>query len=314
MYKKIIIAFFFVVVVGCSTSRVIPIGDDVYIVTSSGAGFSTDSVIENVYEAANQYCLKSNQKAKTTNLKTRAGKAASNPPSAELSFRCVSPLTDIEISVINNKAEQCLITNSIIYDDGISDVSTLSKAALRQCYKPCVKAKLEQFGGKESDYYKDCLNYTENAIFVQRNMKRQGGDFRQFLDFTYAKRRGDGHFQNRIYTFDKEYSSKLILSCIKDVTNESLSSHSLSLTGNAVSALNINKKLTLPLKLSVNGNKIIVIYNKENNAIYIPLVKVDEVINSSIMTVENGANRITFKTAGYIDSINKMKSECPTIN
>lgn len=314
MPKKIITALFIVLVVGCTTSSVLPIDDGVYIVSSSGAGFSTESVRENVYESANQYCRNLNQTAQTVNLKTIPGRAASNPPSAELSFRCVSSFTDIEISAINNKAEQCLIENSIIYDDGISDVSTLSKAALGQCYKPCIKERVQQLGGKESGYYETCLNYTTDAIFQQRNMKRQGGDFKQFLDFTYAKRRGDGHFQNRIYTFDDEYKSKLVLSCAKDITNKSLSSHRLSLTDNAVSALNINKNLTLPVKLSVNGNKTLFLYDKENNTVSIPLVNVDDVINSNIMIVENGSSRITFKTSGYIDSINKMKSECPTIN
>jgi hypothetical protein len=302
-----------VFIMGCTTSRVMPAGEELYIVSSSGAGFSSASVRENVYASANKFCSKKNQTVKSVNLKTREGRAAVNPPSAELTFRCVRELTDLEVTAVNNKSLQCLVTNTIVYDDGISDVGSLSKAIMNQCYKPCVKDKSKKLQGTESNNYNACLDDTVDMLYTQRNIKRQGGDFKQFLNFTYAKRRGDGHFQNRLYTFDKEYKSKLILSCSVG-ENSALNTHSLSFVDNSVPALHISKDDPKAIKLLVNGSEMLFFYDKDNNKLSIPLVDIDNVINSESLLITNGNGRISFKTSGYMDALNKMKSECPTMN
>lgn len=95
-------------ITGCSTSNVIPVGNDVYMVSSSGAGFDTGGVRSNVYEAANKFCDKSAKSLKQVSYESVKGKLASHPPSADLMFKCVSK---------NNASKKMTPVNKDIYSE-----------------------------------------------------------------------------------------------------------------------------------------------------------------------------------------------------
>ena len=86
-----------ILVSGCSTGSVIQAGPDTYSVTSTGAGFSTDSVRSNVYEAANEHCTKKGSVMVETSIHVQSGALARHPPNADLKFRCLKS-GDPEIS------------------------------------------------------------------------------------------------------------------------------------------------------------------------------------------------------------------------
>lgn len=75
---------------GCGASLPIQTGLDTYSVTSSGAGFSTDGVKADVYEAANKHCTGLNRQMVEVSLKTQDGALGRNPPSADLTFKCLA--------------------------------------------------------------------------------------------------------------------------------------------------------------------------------------------------------------------------------
>jgi len=109
----------FLFITGCSTSGVIPMGTDVYMVSSSGAGFDTGGVRSNVYEAANKFCDKNKQSLKAVSYESVKGKLASHPPSAELMFKCVKKTDDVssdkkdiytELMKLNELKEKGIIT------------------------------------------------------------------------------------------------------------------------------------------------------------------------------------------------------------
>lgn len=86
--KKLAIAIS-VVLSACGTGQLIQTGNDTYSVTSSGAGFSTDGVKADVYRAANEHCRKANREMVEVSLKTQDGALGRNPPSADLTFKCL---------------------------------------------------------------------------------------------------------------------------------------------------------------------------------------------------------------------------------
>lgn len=73
----------------CGTGQLIQTGKDTYSVSSSGAGFSTDGVKADVYRAANAHCLKQGREMVEVSLKTLDGALGRNPPSADLTFKCL---------------------------------------------------------------------------------------------------------------------------------------------------------------------------------------------------------------------------------
>ena len=73
----------------CGTGQLIQTGKDTYSVTSSGAGFSTDGVKADVYGAANEHCRKQSREMVEVSLKTQDGALGRNPPSADLTFKCL---------------------------------------------------------------------------------------------------------------------------------------------------------------------------------------------------------------------------------
>jgi hypothetical protein len=76
---------------GCVSSDVISAGPDTYMVTASGAGFSTAGVREKVYAKANAYCASRGLVMVPVSFKARPGQLGRNPPSADLVFRALKP-------------------------------------------------------------------------------------------------------------------------------------------------------------------------------------------------------------------------------
>ena len=90
--KKILpLLFLFGILVGCTTSNVISTGPDTYMVTSSGAGFSTAGVKENVFGKANEFCEEKGLIMVPVSFNAKPGVAGRNVPSADLTFKALKP-------------------------------------------------------------------------------------------------------------------------------------------------------------------------------------------------------------------------------
>lgn len=76
---------------GCVSSRVISAGPDTYMVTASGAGFSTAGVRETVYDKANAFCAERGLVMVPVSCNARPGELGQRPPSADLIFRALKP-------------------------------------------------------------------------------------------------------------------------------------------------------------------------------------------------------------------------------
>lgn len=87
---RLLSVFLSIVLAGCGAGRVIQAGSNTYTVTSSGAGFSTDGVKADVYQAANEFCGQKNLVMAEVAIKTQNGALGRNPPSADLQFRCLA--------------------------------------------------------------------------------------------------------------------------------------------------------------------------------------------------------------------------------
>lgn len=87
--KSVIGVLGVLLIAGCSTGSIIQAGGDTYSVTSTGAGFSTDSVRSNVYASANEFCAKQGLDMSETYLNTQPDALGRNPPNADLKFRCI---------------------------------------------------------------------------------------------------------------------------------------------------------------------------------------------------------------------------------
>lgn len=93
------------VISGCTTSNIIKTGTDVYMVTSSGAGFSSAGVRSNVFDAANKFCGKKGQLIQPVSFESEKGKLASHPPSAELMFKCINKGEEIDSSSLTESKQ-----------------------------------------------------------------------------------------------------------------------------------------------------------------------------------------------------------------
>jgi len=80
----------FLLLTGC-TSDVLHVGKDTYMVSSSGAGFSTGGVRTSVIEKANKFCAEQGKVMVILSLDVQPGRLGRNPPSADLTFRAVAP-------------------------------------------------------------------------------------------------------------------------------------------------------------------------------------------------------------------------------
>ncbi|MGL1903959.1 MAG: hypothetical protein OCC49_17610 [Fibrobacterales bacterium] len=87
--NKIIIAYFFVLI-GCSSTGVVSMGQGSYLVSkkSPQVGFGPSVTLKaDVYKEANEFCMKQNKEVETVNFEsTDSGFAQS--PTASLEFRC----------------------------------------------------------------------------------------------------------------------------------------------------------------------------------------------------------------------------------
>lgn len=106
MHTKSLAAMFFAfTLTACSTSSVIQSGPNTFMVSSSGAGFGTGSVRENVFKAANDFAAAKGMVMVPISFKAKPGELGRNPPSADLIFKLAktgapsisdSPLTEAD--------------------------------------------------------------------------------------------------------------------------------------------------------------------------------------------------------------------------
>lgn len=90
MHLKQLTCFAALAMTGCGAGQLVQTSADTYSITSSGAGFSTDGVKADVYRVANAHCQKQNREMVEVSLKTQDGALGRNPPSADLTFKCLA--------------------------------------------------------------------------------------------------------------------------------------------------------------------------------------------------------------------------------
>lgn len=76
--------------VGCATS-VTPAGPDTYMVSASGAGFSSGAERARAYRIANEWCAKRGLVMVPVSMDSRDGEYGRKAPSADLVFRALPP-------------------------------------------------------------------------------------------------------------------------------------------------------------------------------------------------------------------------------
>lgn len=80
------------ILAGCSSTGIVPIDRDTYMVakTSPACGFrSADGTKAKLYREANKFCAKKNRQIETVDVTGRNGIPFARCASAELRFRCV---------------------------------------------------------------------------------------------------------------------------------------------------------------------------------------------------------------------------------
>jgi hypothetical protein len=91
-YVFTVTLLFALVTSGCSSTGVVPIDRDTYMVakTSAACGFrSADGTKAKLYREANKFCAKKNRSIETVEVTGRDGIPFARCASAELRFRCV---------------------------------------------------------------------------------------------------------------------------------------------------------------------------------------------------------------------------------
>tara|TARA_R110001583_G_scaffold164049_1_gene316565 strand:+ start:379 stop:1356 length:978 start_codon:yes stop_codon:yes gene_type:complete len=317
----LVLTIFLANITGCATKTYGPIEvkKNIYLVEREEGAFPLNNLplLKEATEIAVNFCQKNNKKISVISQKTNPGPyIMGNYPKGSVFFNCVHELSSLEQDSIVNRASFCLTKNAIEYDDGISEVSTLSKAIVNQCYDPCVTQKIEFLNNSESYFYERCVSEASDAIYKTRNIKRQGGAYKIFNDFVFSKRKGDGHFSLTLSTFNSSYTSILYLYCSDGTYSKSLDTHYLSLSNNAISELGLSYKNGGVIELSVNGMKHQFIYDRgmySDKELKVPLPSIAEYINSNEIVVSHKNKTIVFNTKGYMDARATMIKECPTI-
>ena len=90
--KTIVVLSITLVLTGCVSTGVVPIGNNSYMISkkSAGCGFSSaEGTKADLYVEANAYCEKQNKEIETVDAITRDGVPFVRCASAELQFRCV---------------------------------------------------------------------------------------------------------------------------------------------------------------------------------------------------------------------------------
>lgn len=291
---------------GCTTSSVIPIGDDLYRVSSSGAGFSDGSVTENVFNAAKSFCSKNGKKLKKVNFDSRRGKLGAHPPSAELQFKCADDVTEKQMNIANNKAGMCLIKNAIMYDDG-GQVKELSQLVSRKCYNVCTLDRANLFTETKAAYSEACTEEAADIIYEQRRIKRDGGDAHQYNDLTFIKNRGDGFFSINLQTLDDTGDVRFILAC---TNGDGLNTHSLKLSDTIFNQLDIPSQDKV--NLSINGIQKM-FFKNQDGFVQTPLLDVKNHLNTNEVVISADNKSVRFNLNGFKDGIARMVKECPSI-
>ena len=89
---RIILVFAIILVFGCSTtSGVVPIGDDTYIISRSEKGFNTTGsrVKAEAYKEAYQYCTEKEKKLMITKTTQKDMVPFTSDAQAEIEFKCL---------------------------------------------------------------------------------------------------------------------------------------------------------------------------------------------------------------------------------
>ena len=87
---KILYAFVTIIMVGCASTGVVPMDDDLYIIAKRSAqvGFGPpDGIKADVYKEANEFCFKENQQVETIDLQV-IDSGFFRPGNVSLTFRC----------------------------------------------------------------------------------------------------------------------------------------------------------------------------------------------------------------------------------
>jgi len=158
-YVNVFVLIVILSVTGCATKTYGPtlIKKNIFLVEREEGAFPLNNMplTKEAEKIAVNFCNQNNKKIKIMSTKTNPGPyILGNYPKGSVYFSCVSELSGIEEDSIINKSSICLTKNAIEYDDGISEVSTLSKAIVNQCYDSCVTKK-ENFLNKSETYFYD---------------------------------------------------------------------------------------------------------------------------------------------------------------
>jgi len=89
LHRILIIIASLILIAGCATSNIIPVGPETYMVTSSGAGFSSAGVRETVFEKANTFCTEKGLVMIPVSFKAEEGRPGRSVPNASLTFRAL---------------------------------------------------------------------------------------------------------------------------------------------------------------------------------------------------------------------------------
>jgi len=90
LLKTIFLLTLGVLLSGC-TSGIIPAGPDTYMVSASGAGFSTGGVRAATYQKANRFCQERGLVMVPVSFDAQGGVYGRRPPTADLVFRALKP-------------------------------------------------------------------------------------------------------------------------------------------------------------------------------------------------------------------------------
>ncbi|AOW75611.1 hypothetical protein A3Q34_01160 [Colwellia sp. PAMC 20917] len=309
---------------GCSATKTYGptlVSKNTYLVEREEGTFPLNNLplVQEAEKIAVHFCNIRNEQIDVISTKTNPGPyILGNYPKGSVYFSCISKLSDIQRLSILNKSSSCITKSAIEFDDGISEVGSLSKAIVNECYDPCVAQK-EKFMNKSESYFTgSCIAEATNALYKTRNITRQGGSFKVFNDFMFSKRKGDGHFRNTIHTFSSDYSSNLYFYCSVGTYNDSVNTHYLSLAGKTIQNLGLEYNSKGKINLSVNGVEHEFVFLEgefdDNYELQIPLANITEYLNSNKIIVSNDKHTIVFSTKGYMDAKERMIKECSGIN
>lgn len=96
MVKRVILFLLAAIVVGCASTGVVPVGDNVYMISKQSAAgiFGTPAGVEaDIYQEANAFCEARHQVLQTVDVQTQNAVPFVHEGSATLHFRCMPTTT-----------------------------------------------------------------------------------------------------------------------------------------------------------------------------------------------------------------------------